>query len=324
MSGWISPAWTGFYLNGYVTELQTAGGVIYFFRDHQGKPIVSPALFEPIGEKLRKDIKDRVRANVVPIIRFGAGERKADVMAPYLHAAAGSGRSQVAAIGYAQEFQLVWTARKRDTDPEGCPQFSFTKEQRRVSVLYVYIWDTAMGSGFIKICSTSPIRSRRGYNGHEWAKRQTAAARIGFTALPNGFASCEDPPGLQPSVTGSAPAPCRFGSSSGCPGSRSRSPAPTGTPGTDGSCRCGRSRPPAPWCSTRTVMPARSSRHCCARPWTWAARRTWSCCSAAASGSEGTAARRRAAGSRPRSTALHVNIVGLSDVRSRPYTYVVP
>jgi hypothetical protein len=34
---------------------------------------------------------------------------KADVMAPYLEAAAASGRSQVAAIGCAQEFQLVWT-----------------------------------------------------------------------------------------------------------------------------------------------------------------------------------------------------------------------
>src|SRR2546422_3550283 len=54
-------------------------------------------------------------------------------------------RSQVAAVGCAQEFQRVWTARKRDTDPGGCPQFSFTKEQRRVSVFYVYIFDEQMG-----------------------------------------------------------------------------------------------------------------------------------------------------------------------------------
>jgi hypothetical protein len=185
------------YLNGYVAKLQTAGGVIYFFHDHRGKPIVSPALFEPIGEKFRKDIKDWAQANGVPVIRFKAGERKADVMAPYLDAAAGSGRSQVAAIGCAQEFQLVWTARKRDTDPGLCPQFSFIKEQRRVSVFYVYIWDTAMGSGFIKICSYFPYPVKAWVNGHEWAKRQAAAAGIGFTALSNGFASCADPAGLQ-------------------------------------------------------------------------------------------------------------------------------
>lgn len=185
------------YLNGYVAKLQTPGGVIYFFHDHRGKPIVSPALFEPIGEKFRRDIKDWAQANGVPLIRFRAGERKADVMSPYLQAAADSGRSQVVAIGCAQEFQLVWTARKRNTDPGMCPQFSFTKEQRRVSVFYVYIFDEQMGPGFIKICTYFPYPVKAWVNGHEWAKRQAMAAGIGFTALSNGFASCDDPAGLQ-------------------------------------------------------------------------------------------------------------------------------
>jgi hypothetical protein len=185
------------YLNGYVAKLQTPGGVIYFFHDHRGKPIASPALFEPIGEKFRRDIKDWAQANGIPLIRFGAGDRKADVMAPYLDAAAATGRSQVAAIGCAQEFQLVWTARKRDTDPGACPQFSFTREQRRVSVFYVYIWDSTMGSGFIKICTYFPYPVKAWVNGHEWAKRQAAAAGLGFTALSNGFASCQDPDALQ-------------------------------------------------------------------------------------------------------------------------------
>ncbi len=185
------------YLNGYVAKLQTPGGVVYFFRDHRGKPIVSPALFEPIGNKFRADMKDWAQANGVPVIRFKAGERKADVMAPYLQAAAAAGRSQVAAIGCAQEFQRVWTARKRDTDPGRGPQFSFTKEQRRVSVFYIYIWDTTMGSGFIKICTYFPYPAKAWVNGHEWAKRQALAAGIGFTELSNGFASCEDPAALQ-------------------------------------------------------------------------------------------------------------------------------
>ncbi len=185
------------YLNGYVAKLQTPGGVVYFFHDHRGKPIVSPALFEPIGEKFRRDIKDWAHANGIPVITFKAGERKAEVMAPYLDAAAATGRSQVAAVGCAQEFQLVWTARKRATDPGRCPQFSFTKERRRVSVFYVYIFDEQMGPGFIKICSYFPYPVKVWVNGHEWAKRQAAAAGIGFTALSNGFASCADPAVLQ-------------------------------------------------------------------------------------------------------------------------------
>jgi hypothetical protein len=79
MSGWISPAWIA-CINGYVAKLQTPGGVIYFFHDHRGKPIASPALFEPIGEKFRRDIKDWAQANGIPMIRFGAGDRKADLL----------------------------------------------------------------------------------------------------------------------------------------------------------------------------------------------------------------------------------------------------
>jgi hypothetical protein len=58
------------YLNGYVNKLQTPGGVVYFFHDHRGKPIVSPALFEPIGEKFRRDIRYWAQANGIPVIAF--------------------------------------------------------------------------------------------------------------------------------------------------------------------------------------------------------------------------------------------------------------
>jgi len=185
------------YLNGYVPRLQTPGGIIYFFHEHRKNPIVSPALFEPIGAKFRKDVRDWAEANGIPLVAFKSGERKADVMAPYLDAAAASGRSQVAAVGCAQEFQGVWTARKRDTDPGKPPQFSFTREQRRVSVFCVYIWDEATGGGFIKICTYFPYPVKAWVNGHEWARRQALAAGLEFSELSNGFASCQDPAALQ-------------------------------------------------------------------------------------------------------------------------------
>ena len=81
------------------------------------------------------------------MVRFRNGDRKVDVMRPYLDRAARTGRSQVAAIGVAQEFATVWTARQRETDPGMSPQFSFTKEQRRVTVYYLYLWDDDFGAG---------------------------------------------------------------------------------------------------------------------------------------------------------------------------------
>jgi len=168
-------------------------------------------------------------------------------MAPYLQAAAAAGRSRVVAIGCAQEFQLVWTARRRDTDPGMCPQFSFTKEQRRVSVFYVYIFDAAMGPGFIKICTYFPYPIKAWVNGHEQAKQQARKTGLGFAELPAGSPPAMTRPCCSGSATASAPATCRPGLTGGWRRSRCHWTPPTGTPGSGGSCRCGRSKPPAPW-----------------------------------------------------------------------------
>jgi hypothetical protein len=185
------------YLSGFVQGLQTAGGVVYFLHEVRGMPITSPAVFDQIGTKFRAAMRTFADVNRIPVVRFRRGDRKVEVMRPYLDRAASTGRPQVAAIGVSQEFATVWTARKRDTDPAKPPQFSFTKEQRRVTVYYLYLWDDDFGAAFIKICSYFPYPIKLWLNGHEWAKRQATKAGIGFTALSNGFALADDPTGLQ-------------------------------------------------------------------------------------------------------------------------------
>ncbi len=185
------------YLSAFVQRLQTPGGVVFFLHEHRGMPIASPAVFEQIGSRFRDGMRRFAADNHIPVVRFGRQDRKVEVMRPYLDRAARTGRSQVAAIGVAQEFAPVWTARRRDTDPAKPPQFSFTKQQRRVSVFYVYMWDDDFGPAFIKLCSYFPYPIKVWVNGHEWAKRQATKAGIGFTELSNGFASCDDPAGLQ-------------------------------------------------------------------------------------------------------------------------------
>jgi hypothetical protein len=144
------------YLSGFVQKLQTPGGVVYFLHEHRGMPIASPAVFEQIGSRFRDSMRRFAETNHIPVVRFGRDDRKVEVMRPSLDRAARTGRSQVAAIGVAQEFAPVWTARKRDTDPAKPPQFSFTKQQRRVSVFYVYVWDDDFGPAFIKLCAWFP------------------------------------------------------------------------------------------------------------------------------------------------------------------------
>ncbi len=184
------------YLNGYVPNLQVSGQVANFMTKHLGKYIPSPAIMEKIGTAFRRDVSTFAETNQIPVITFGKGDRKIDVMQKHLRAQEATGRSGVAAIGVAQEYQNVFAANKRG-ECNGVPWFSFTKADRRVTCYYFYLWDIDFGASFIKICAYFPYPLKVWVNGHEWAKRQAAAAGIGFTALSNGFATCADPDRLQ-------------------------------------------------------------------------------------------------------------------------------
>jgi hypothetical protein len=184
------------YLNAYVPILQSSGQVVAFMTQHLGMPIPSPALMEKIGTKFRRAVDSFASANGIAWVKFGKDDRKIDVMQPYLRAQAATGRSGVAAIGVAQEFQRVWAAYQRDTQT-AAPQYTFAKADRRVTCYYFYLWDEDFGPAFIKVCAYFPYPAKIWVNGHEWAKRQALKAGIGFRELSNGFASCEDPARLQ-------------------------------------------------------------------------------------------------------------------------------
>jgi len=184
------------YLNGYVPNLQVGGQVVSFMTQHLGYPIPSPAILEKIGTAFRRAVSAFAESEHVPVVRFGKNDRKIDVMRRHLAAQAATGRSGVAAIGVAQEYQNVFAATQRQ-GANGVPWFSFTKADRRVSCFYFYLWDVDFGAAFIKVCAYFPYPVKVWVNGHEWAKRQASAAGIGFVELSNGFASCTDPDALQ-------------------------------------------------------------------------------------------------------------------------------
>jgi hypothetical protein len=185
------------YLNGSVPMLQVGGQVITFLHGHLGMKIASPAVLEQIGTRFRQAVARFAENNDIPMVKFKKGIRKVDVMRPLLARAARSGRPQVVAVGWAQEFQHVWEARKRVTDPARPPQFSFAMAERRVTCYYFYVWDERWGPGFIKVCAYFPYPVKVWLNGHEHSKRAAARAGIGFAELSNGFARCDDPDGLQ-------------------------------------------------------------------------------------------------------------------------------
>ena len=184
------------YLNAYVPNLQTSAQVVAFLSGHLGYPVPSPALFNQLGQRFRRAVASYAEANDIPWVQFGKDDDKLAVMRAHLDRQAATGRSGVAAIGVAQEFQRVWTATQGKT-ATGTPRWSFYKADRRVTCYYFYLWDADFGAAFIKVCAWFPYPAKVWVNGHEWAKRQAAKAGIGFTELSNGFAACQDPQALQ-------------------------------------------------------------------------------------------------------------------------------
>jgi hypothetical protein len=190
------------YLNAYVPILQVSGQVKRFLEDHLGNPIPSPAIIEKIGNRFRREVKAFAAANQIPILalkkpdRSRWDDRKLDHVRPYLDATERAGRFGVVAIVAAQEFQWVFSATKH-AGAGGGIWFEFAKTERRVGTYYFYVRDPEFGAGFIKVCTYFPYPAKVWVNGHEWAKCQADRAGIGYRALANGFAACDQPAALQ-------------------------------------------------------------------------------------------------------------------------------
>jgi hypothetical protein len=157
------------YLNAYVPILQTSSQVVAFLSGHLGFPFPSPVLFRQLGDRFRRAVLSFADANDIPWIRFGKDEAKLEVMQPHLSRQASTGRSGVAAIGVAQEFQRVWTASEGKTST-GTPRWSFYKADRRVTCYYFYLWDADFGPAFVKVCAYFPYPAKIWVNG-QYAER---------------------------------------------------------------------------------------------------------------------------------------------------------
>ena len=189
------------YLNAYVPRLQTSPQINGFLREHLDNPVASPVIIEKIGNSFRREVKAFAQRRGIPILRLAKpdrtrwDDRKLDHVRPYLDRAEERRRFGVVAIVAAQEFQYVFSATKNTSGKR--VWFDWAKSERRVGVYYFYILDADFGPGFIKICTYFPYPAKVWLNGHEWAKRQARRARIGFSELANGFASCSRPEALQ-------------------------------------------------------------------------------------------------------------------------------
>lgn len=183
------------FLNVYQPRLQHVNGVVWFFRGHRGAAFASSALMDPISKGFVGQIHRFCREHDVPLIDFAKGQRKDDVAREYL--ASFDGEEGVLFVGRAQEKSRVFRTEKRRNPVTGVSYPWIVTSSAVVNQFYVYCVDADFGPFFLKFSSYFPYNAKLCINGNEWAKRQATKAGIGFTALDNGFAACDDPDQLQ-------------------------------------------------------------------------------------------------------------------------------
>ena len=183
------------YLNVWQPRLAYGGGVQGFFVAHRGYHYASTALMDPMTKAFVADIHGFVAARGLELIGFAKGQRKDDLAQEFL---AKFGQDEgVLFVGRAQEKAGVWHTQRRHNPVTGDSYAWLVRSSAFINFFYFYCVDADFGPFFIKFGTYFPYTAKLCINGNEWAKRQAAKARIGFTPLDNGFAACDDVPAVQ-------------------------------------------------------------------------------------------------------------------------------
>ena len=152
-----------------------------------------------IGRAYVTEIHRWAKAQHIPIRYFKKGENKDKIARPLIDAAATKGGDgRVVLVGIAQEKASIWRSRKaKGQEHVAHPHMEWDRQMAFINHFYFYLWDPEFGPAFWKTNAYAPYPIWIYLNGHEWAKRQLEKLGIGYTALDNGFRSCDDPAALQ-------------------------------------------------------------------------------------------------------------------------------
>jgi hypothetical protein len=183
------------YLNVYIPKLQCESGASWFLKEQRKCPIASSAAMAPISREFVGAIESYAKKHPVPVLTFEKGQRKDDVVAPYVKRAAG--QEGILLVGKAQEKTTAYRTIKGQ-GPR--PQDHFPRLYRTtvmVNQYYFYGIDADFGPFFLKFSSYFPYTAKFCLNGHEYLKCQLTQKGIAYEKLDNGILSCADPDRLQ-------------------------------------------------------------------------------------------------------------------------------
>lgn len=183
------------YLNAYVPQLQSVGGVVGYLHAHKGQRFASTTALAPMTEAFVQAVERFAKQHKVEVVHFAKWQRKDDVTQKYLKRFRDT--EGVLYIGRAQEKARVMRTERRRNVHTGATYPWVVESTAMVSHVYFYCVDEDFGPFFIKFCTYFPYNAKLCLNGNEYAKCQLRKRGIAFEALDNGVRSCDKPRALQ-------------------------------------------------------------------------------------------------------------------------------
>ncbi len=183
------------YLNAYVPQLQSVGGVVGYLHAHKGQRFASTAAVAPMTQAFVTAIDRFAAQHGLDVVQFHKGQRKDDVTQQYL--AGFRATEGVLYIGKAQEKARVMRTERRRNPRTGATYPWIVASTAMVNHIYFYCVDEDFGPFFLKFCTYFPYNAKLCLNGNEYAKCQLRKRAVAFEALDNGVRRCDNPRALQ-------------------------------------------------------------------------------------------------------------------------------
>ncbi len=181
------------YLNAYVPQLTSEGGIAAFCRGYLGHRFASTKQAAAMTDAFVGAIRSFIAREGLELVRFQKGQRKDDLMQARLRRFKKD--EGVVFVGVAQEkVRVPRTTRLKLESGGTIPWIIYSTAM--VNVYYFYCLDRDFGPFFLKTCSYFPYGAKLCLNGHEYLKRRLRRRGIHFEAqvLDNGLLSCADVP----------------------------------------------------------------------------------------------------------------------------------
>jgi hypothetical protein len=179
------------YLNVYVPKLQYEGGARWYLRTRRAQRVPTSAGMGPLTQAFCEAVDAYAAERQLPMLSFKPGERKDDIVQPYL--ARFAGRTGIYLVGKAQEKTTTFRTHKGHGPRTQGRAPQLYRSTAMVKHYYLYGVDADFGPFFIKFSTYFPFTAKVCLNGHEWLKRQLAREGIAFEPLDNGLLTCADP-----------------------------------------------------------------------------------------------------------------------------------